>query len=529
MDATRRVFLKQLGMGTIGASVVLQFPHSMEANADKKLSLPRSKPELQGISSKGISSFLQAIEQSNIEFHSIMILRHGHVVAEGWWSPYAPKLKHTLYSLSKSFTSTAVGLAISEGRFALDSPVTSFFPNELPAEVSPNLAAMKVKHLLTMSTGHTKDTIPVLRATTDNWVKTFLAQPVDLPPGTHFLYNTGATYILSAIVQKVTGKPLIQYLRPRLFDPLGIEGMDWETDPQGIINTGGYGLRVRTEDIAKLGQLYLQKGTWKGVEILPASWVADATTSHIDNSPPEPKIPKEQNDWSQGYGYQFWRCTHSEFRGDGAFGQFCIVMPDKDTVVAITSESFDLQASMNLVWNHLYPAISDGKLPADDQASQQLLEKISHLSLNPTSISNDSPLIGKISGKLIALDENEFSARSVSFRFSAADCLFTLIDEKGEHRIRCGIGKWLTEEQFKTQILFPMKGRPQVDTPLAASATWTDPHTLTITLRYTATAHSDNLICGFEDNKMTIRFLNSVSKGNPDSAEKRADLHGRFA
>jgi len=309
-----------------------------------------------------------------------------------------------------------------------------------------------------------------------------------------------------------------------LFDPLGIEGMDWETDSQGSINAGGYGLRVRTEDIAKFGQLYLQKGMWNGKQLIPADWVANATTSHVDNSPAEPKRPNAENDWAQGYGYQFWRCTHGAFRGDGAFGQFCIVLPDKDTVVAITAESFDLQGSLNLVWNHLYPALRDGVLPQDRPASSRRATQ--EFVLEAASYWRCARDCCSCNRKVFVLAENEFKAKSVSFKLSNNACEFTLSDEAGKQSVRCGMGKWVIEEIYTTQRLFPLPNRPKVFTPLAASAAWSDPNTLTMTWRYAATAHSDQIICKFEEGKVTISFLGSVSKGNPNTPDKRTELHG---
>lgn len=171
------------------------------------------------------------------------------MVAEGWWSPYHAGAPHSLFSLSKSFTSTAVGLAIAEGKLSLDDEVLKFFSEDAPAEPSNNLRVMRVSDLLRMSTG--QQTEPP-RTPDQPWTKTFLAHPVPFKPGTHFLYNTSATYMASAIVQKATGQTVLDYLRPRLFEPLGIEQPTWETSPQGI-STGGYGLSIRTEDIARLG------------------------------------------------------------------------------------------------------------------------------------------------------------------------------------------------------------------------------------------------------------------------------------
>ncbi|MCL6458167.1 MAG: beta-lactamase family protein, partial [Gorillibacterium sp.] len=196
---------------------------------------PRSTPELQGMASGAISNFLTAIQQQGIELHSVMVVRHGHVLAEGWWAPYQAGRPHLLFSLSKSFTSTAIGLAIAEGLLSLDDTVLSFFPEEAPAEIPANLATMQIRHLLMMGTGQAKDTMDALKQHPDvSWVKSFLQCPVEYEPGTHFTYNSGATYMLSAILSKVTGASLLEYLEPRLFKPLGILNPTWESCPRGI-------------------------------------------------------------------------------------------------------------------------------------------------------------------------------------------------------------------------------------------------------------------------------------------------------
>ena len=278
------------------------------------------------------------------------------MVAEGWWAPESAEKQHILWSLSKSFTSTAVGLAVAEGKLDIDDKVVTFFPDDVPASPSANLKALRVRDLLTMSTGH--DTLP--RLTEDGvWTKQFLEQPVPHQPGTRFLYNTPATYMQSAIVQKVTGQTVRDYLTPRLFAPLGIELPVWETSPQGI-SIGGYGLYVRTEDIAKFGQLYLQKGKWNGKQLIPAEWIAQATSKQIEND----QAPSARNpDWRQGYGFQFWQCRHGAYRGDGKDGQFCIVLPKQDAVIAITAETRNMQQQLDLVWQHLLPAFHDETLP----------------------------------------------------------------------------------------------------------------------------------------------------------------------
>ena len=330
--------------------------------------LPRSTPEAQGIDSTAIQAFVEAADSTVNSMHSFMLVRHGHVVAEGWWAPETADTPHILWSLSKSFTSTAVGLAVAEGRLNIDQPVLSFFPDEAPAEPSDNLKAMRVRDLLTMSTGH--ETLPRMTEN-ESWVKTFLAHPVPHQPGTKFLYNTPATYMQSAIVQKVTGQNLVDYLQPRLFDPLGIRTPQWDASPQGI-SIGGYGLYLRTEDIAKFGQLYLQNGAWKQQQLVPAHWVRLATSRQVENA----DAPSGRNpDWREGYGFQFWQCRHNAWRGDGKDGQFCIVIPEHDVVVAMTAKTGDMQAELNLVWEHLLPAFHSQPLP-ENQAELNRLQKL---------------------------------------------------------------------------------------------------------------------------------------------------------
>src|SRR5882762_399393 len=215
--------------------------------------LPRSAPEAQGVSSAALSDFVSALDQID-GMHSLMVLRHGHVIAEGWWDPYDAAHNHILYSLSKSFTSTAVGFAVAEGKLSIDDEVLKFFPDDAPTNASANLKAMRVRDLLIMSTGHQDEPSPAQDVICP---KSFLAQPVPHLPGTHFKYNTAGTFMQSAIVQKVTGQTVLDFLRPRLFEPLGIEHPVWDANFQGI-SLGGYGLRVRTEDIAKFGQLFMQ-------------------------------------------------------------------------------------------------------------------------------------------------------------------------------------------------------------------------------------------------------------------------------
>lgn len=527
--SNRRLFLKQLGLGSVGLSLMSAIPYHPDIEMGGKNALPRSTPEQQGVSSRALNTFLDEVEKSKIEFHSIMVVRHGHVIAEGWWDPYAAPLKHTLYSLSKSFTSTAVGLAVAEGRLNLEEAVISFFPDDKPNDISSNLGSMKIKHLLTMSTGHVKDTIQPMRLSSGTWAKTFLQVPVEREPGTFFKYDTGATYMLSAILQKVTGETLLQFLRPRIFDPLGIDGEDWEIDPLGI-NTGGYGLRIKTEDIAKFGQLYLQKGKWNGKQLVPSQWIDEATKTQIASNSSNPSRPKEEDDWAQGYGYQFWRCRPGGYRADGAFGQFSMVMPEYDAVIAITGESFSMQKSMDLVWSFILPAMEKkaATLPANIKEQKNLAKRLQYLNLEPPKQNPTSPLASRISGKPLLLDVNEFKAASIQLTFKDDSCTFSLHDEKGKRQIICGINKWVEQKNENKATPFPVPGRMEVPTAIAGSATWSDDKTLLMTWRLIESAHTNGLTFIFEDNDVTIKFHSSISQNNPNGPDKRSNIKGSF-
>ncbi len=465
-------------------------------------SLPRSSPEKQGISSAAILDFIEAADEKIDTMNSFMLVRHGRVVAEGWWSPYDAKSPHTLFSLSKSFTSTAVGLAVADGKLSLDDHVLEFFPEDTPAEPSANLKAMRISDLLRMSAGHQTE---VSLGPNETWTKAFLAHPVPHKPGTHFLYNTPATYMLSAIVQKVTGMTVLDYLRPRLFEPLGIENPTWDTSPQGI-SLGGYGLSVRTEDIARFGQLYLRKGEWNGRRLIPASWVETATARQTSNG----SNPK--SDWDQGYGYQFWRCRQGLYRGDGAFGQFCIVMPEQDAVVAITSGGRNMQAVMDLVFEKLLPAMQAMPLPADAAAGEKLSRKLAGLTVRPPSGHSTSPLVATVSGKRYVFPSNNRHIEAVALEFKADGATLVVRTSSGESRIACGAGTW---KKGNTSFVNGLGGRIVASTqqPVAASGAWTADDTYTVKLCLYQTPFYSSLVFRFNGNQLLLDSEQNVAFG----------------
>ncbi len=486
---------------------------SSQLVAQKITSLPRSTPEAEGVSSAGIIDFLDAATKSKHEFHSFMLIRHGKVVAESWWNPYRSDLKHTLYSVSKSFTATAIGFAVSEQKLTVNDKVVSFFPDNLPVPVSPYLAELRVKDLLSMSVGHAKENFAMIA--NDNWVEEFLSTPIANQPGTKFLYNSPATYMLSAIVQKVTGQKVIDYLKPRLFVPLGIEGMDWEVDPKGI-NTGGWGLRLKTEDMAKFGQLFLQKGMWKGKQILPASWIEEATSMKIMQDPNASQAKKDSSDWLQGYCYQMWRCRNNGFRADGANGQFIIVLPDQDAVIAITAEAPDMQGEFNLIWRYLLPALSPKKLPANPTMLASLRQKSASLALPISSKNTTSTVESTISGKTFGVVSKSKSIETVSFDFKNGVCSLSLKTDSVAHHITFGAGKWENGETTKFGPYLVAGARAnRVGLPpfkVAGSYTWKDEKTLELTLRYIESPHTETILCSFDGNKVSLDFQNIFNK-----------------
>ncbi|PRY11777.1 serine hydrolase domain-containing protein [Kineococcus rhizosphaerae] len=340
--------------------------------------LPRSTPSAQGVDARGIASFVDALENTpGVEPHSLLVLRHGHVVAEGWWAPFRPERPHLLYSLSKSFTSTALGFAVAEGIVDLDATVLSYFPEHDDEITDDRSRRILVRHVANMASGHREETLG--RAAEDpsgDIVKGFLKIRPDEEPGTLFCYNQPCTFSVSAIVQRASGQGLLEYLRPRLLEPLGVspENLGWLRDGRDR-ELGWSGFHAPTELIAKLGQLYLQRGVWEGQQVLPEAWVVEATRSHIDNA-----SFNDNPDWQQGYGFQFWIARHG-YRGDGAYGQFCVVLPEQDAVVAITSQSPDMQAVLDAAWEHLLPALTadpPGDATAHDEA---LAHRLSALEL----------------------------------------------------------------------------------------------------------------------------------------------------
>ncbi len=473
------------------------------AAGTKPFSFPRSTPEAQGVPSGAILDLIEALDQIDM-MNSFMLVRHGRVIAEGWWTPYDAQSSHELYSLSKSFTSTAVGMAVAEGKLSIDDEVLKFFPDDAPAAPSANLKAMRVRDLLTMSTGN-QDEIPT--AADKISMKAFLTNAVPHKPGTHFKYNTPATFMLSAIVQKQTGQSVRDYLQPRLFEPLGIAPPVWNTNWQGI-SLGGYGLSVRTEDIARFGQLYLQNGKWNGQQLIPQDWVQLATSRQVSNG----SNPK--SDWDQGYGFQFWRCRNNAYRGDGAFGQYCVVLPEQDAVIVITSGLKDMQGMMNLIWEKLLPAFELKRVKADAVNQKKLTEKLAHLTVRPAEGSETSPLAAKILDRKFVFPANEQKLESVTIKPDGKGITVSIQMDGVVHSFAAGYREW-------------KKGRGTFGTytnvPAAATSAWATDDTLLVKQCFYETPYYVTHKFRFDGNQVFYDAQKNVGFGST----KQPQLIGR--
>jgi len=313
--------------------------------------LQRITPWEAGLDPDQLMELYQFLARPEMGMHSFMVLHHGKVASEAWWAPYAPEKPHTMFSASKTFTGLAAGFAVEEGLLHLDDRVVDFFPDYLPAGTCENMEKMRVRHLLTMTTGFAKDPHDFPWPRPDDilatgphcchqgieqpqidWIRNFFNHYVAYEPGTEFVYCTHGTYMLSAVIQRAVGRTVSAYLNEKLFLPLGIGTPFWETGPDGC-TVGGWGLMLTTEQLAVVGQWMLNGGNWKGTQLLSREWIRDASSVHITmDHLDEPHMA--------GYGYQMWidqREGACHFKG--AFGQECTVIPGKDMVIAYTGGS----------------------------------------------------------------------------------------------------------------------------------------------------------------------------------------------
>jgi CubicO group peptidase (beta-lactamase class C family) len=425
-----------------------------------------SSPSEQGVRPDGIAAFVDAIEgDPRIEPHGLIVQRHGRRIAEGYWSPHTAERIRLVYSLSKSFTGTALGLQISEGRLSLDDLVSDHLPEMFGADTPPAVRRLQIRHIASMASGHAAETLlDAVAADPDDPVRGFLTLAPDAEPGSLFAYNQPPVLTLARILQRLAGERLVDYLRPRVLDPIGAGDLRWRQLPPGF-DMGFSGVFTDLDTVARLGQLYLDDGAWNGRRVLPAGWTAEASSVQTPNG------SWDQIDWQQGYGFQFWMSRHG-YRGDGAFGQFMVILPEQDTVVAMFSCTDEMQTVLDAMWEHLLPAISDdereGSGPtADDDA---LARRMATLSL-PTVLERRG---GRPPGDLTETTLQRHPSEASHFTVTG---------------IRT-VGSRIVVQEVDGSIELALTERwAVVDDTIASSATQLDDGTIAIDVAFLATPH----------------------------------------
>lgn len=475
------------------------------------IKLPRSLPSAEGIDANGVMKFIDEAEKLGIELHSLMMIKNGKVAVEGWWSPYAENLRHGCYSVTKTFTATAVGFAVSEGLLSLSDKLIDFFPDKVPSQPCEHLKALTVRDMLCMACGQAAE---VDIAETDDAVRAFMGAEFPVKPGTVFNYNSIASHMLAEIIFHLTGKSLPEYLTPRLFKPLGIMDIRWDKTPQGL-EMGGWGIHLKTEDLAKMGLLFLQHGQWNGQQIVPESWILEASSKQIDNSPGAPAP-----DWGAGYCYQMWRnAIPNSYRLDGAYGQLSFVYPDRNAVIAITSAESQTERLFELVNNYLFPALKTEPLhqtPADEALCQRLCG----LRIDEKLSADHSPLEAEISGKVIEFDENSGSLIPVSQRWMAFErefgihkaklffahniCLFSWSEGLRENSVKIGLDGNYAESM--TELAFALN-------PIRSVGAFTG-DTFFFTMRAIEEPHALKAKLSFSGDSVTLSYCDALGTDN---------------
>ena len=424
--------------------------------------LPRSTPEEQGVPSKALIALFDSLHALPLtDMHAVVVMRHGKVIGEMYPKPYAPEYRHTMYSCSKTFVGIAVGLAIEDNRLRLDDRVAAFFPEQLPDSVSKDLAAMTVRDLLTMASGVKPDWN--MRSRGKEWIRTFLSKPV-VAPGTQYAYDSMVSYMLAAVVQKVTGKKLTEYLQERVFTPMNVTEWAWEESPEGV-NTGGWGVHIQPESLAKFGQLILNEGRWEGKQLVTAEWIREMCKKHRETG-------------REVYGYHIWHCGGHDgaVRADGALGQYVISVLDKDMVVVMTEATLgNGRDQRRLIWDVLLPEMKDEPLPANKKDYQKLLKKQEGYNLAEVKGKASSAFASNWENKTIELGKNTFGWKSLKLNFGKKEVTMTVTETNGKsYELPFGYQQWITTtfDSYPPYSITPIDRFKGLEGPYYASGSY---------------------------------------------------------
>ncbi|WP_372784646.1 serine hydrolase domain-containing protein [Phenylobacterium sp.] len=444
-----------------------------------------------------VQAFLDDAQRLGVELNSFMAWRAGDVIAEGWWWPYRPDLRHMMHSATKSFLSAGIGLAIAEGRFDLDEQVISFFPDRLPRVVSPHLAAMTVEDLLTQTSGHARGASgSIWRGIATSWIDEFFKIPVVYPPGSKFKYTSASSFMLSAILSRTTGESALDYIAPRLLRPLGIDGLTWDIGPEGI-NPGGNGISCRTVDLLKLAILHMRKGTWNGEQVLPVSWVERATRPARGNA----------------HGYHWWMGPGGAFYAYGLFGQFAVMFPEHDAVLALTAAVPPSEETLrSLVWRHFPVAFEEPRSAGTRAQDASVIASWTNLRLLPELKPQASAIAARVSGRLHAAEPNSDGIVSLQFDFASNRCAFHLQDGRGHHVINVGLLNWLeSETTMSGGALHHGYEPPRMR--VMAGGRWLDAETFEMTWQFVETSFRDRVVTKFEADSLVFARSVNINSG----------------
>ena len=421
-------------LGKTGGTRVDYFPQKPDFPFDAvyEQAFVHATPESQGISSDLFAALLRELDASkDTEMHHFMALRHGKVICECNFAPYPKGMWHITHSMCKSITGMAIGMLIEEGKLKLDENIYDIFPDHINAFSKIFRPVITVENLLTMTSGVTFNESGIVSG--NDWLGSFLNASVNGKPGTEFQYNSLNTYVLSAIVTKRTGETLTEYLTPRLFGPLGITKYYWETCPKGITK-GGWGLFLCAEDMAKLGQLYLQRGKWNGQQLVSEYWIEISTARHL----------KTQND-TYGYGYQLWMEQRpGSFEYNGMLGQNVIIYPDMDMVLVTNAgnkEMFQDCIMLNIIRKYFPVNYHPANVLPENPLSHSLLKRLCGELENGENNNRSTSLRG--GWKRNVVSRRKHSDKKYSYRISAA------VDRPSDHHsfMRAVSGRTYVMEQ----------------------------------------------------------------------------------
>lgn len=448
------------------------------------------KPEAAGIASSRLINFAKRLENQNIPMHSIIIMRHGKICMETYYAPYTKDTLHRMFSVTKSMVSLAIGLLADEGKISLDDHIADYFPEKLPETgAHPYLKMLTIRQMLTMQTCHDKNAYKIHG--TPDWVGAFFTVTPDHVPGTNFSYDTASTHTLGALVEKLTGMDLLDYLRLKFLDEIGFSKEAFILkDPSGKVSMGGSGMCALPRDILKVMYVVSKGGCINGKQLLPADYIKEATVKHSD-----PYGKSGTFEEMQGYGYQIWMTTHNGYAFYGMGGQLAVYYPDKDIILVTTSDTQGRQGGVQCIYDAFYEEVynhlDETSDTPDDYDSFVKFENSRQLLVEPGEY--NSALMEIINNRTYEFDSNPCGVGQLSLSFSKDSGVLNFTNNTGKHSIQFGLGKNIIQEF------------PDYNFKCAASAAFRTENSLLIKVQIIDTAIGNMYIClSFTDNYITV-------------------------